>query len=94
MDAHPEEVRKTVVDRYLAGHKMADIMRDTGVSKPTIYAYIRKAGYSPARRVRSAPLHARDLMEQLAEAHKEIGKLQSELDRCQADLAKARSRKR
>jgi transposase len=94
MDAHPEKLRKQIVDRYLAGHKMADIQRDTGVSKPTIYAYIRKAGYSPARRVRSAPLHARDLMEQLADAHKEIGRLQSELDHCNVELAKLKQRKR
>ena len=77
---HPESVKQQIIERYLAGDKIALIESSTGVSKPTIYAYIKLAGYTPSRATKTKPVHARDVMEQLAEANQEIGRLQAKLE--------------
>ena len=77
---HPESVKQQVIERYLAGEKISIIESSTGVSKPTIYTYIKLAGYTPSRATKTKPVHARDVMEQLAEANQEIGRLQAKLE--------------
>lgn len=83
-----DKLRERVLEQYLAGHKIADIVTETGVSKPTIYTWIRKQGFEPARRSRSQPLHATDLMRQLFDAHQEIGRLQERIDLLEQQLSK------
>lgn len=94
MDTHPESVKNEIIERYLAGDKIAAIEATTGVSKPTIYTYIKAAGYSPARRNRTKPVYARDVMEQLAEANQEIGRLQAKLEVAQQEIERLRKRSR
>lgn len=77
---HPESVKQQVIERYLAGEKIALIESSTGVSKPTIYTYIKLAGYTPSRATKTKPVYVRDVMEQLAEANQEIGRLQAKLE--------------
>jgi transposase-like protein len=78
--SHPESVRQQIIERYLAGDKVALIEAATGVSRPTIYTYVKDAGYTPARATKTKPVHTRDVMEQLAEANQEIGRLQAKLE--------------
>lgn len=85
-----DELRHKVVEQYLAGRKMADIVADTGVSAPTVYTWIRKDGFEPVRRARSQPLHAADLMRQLFDAHQEIGRLQERIEQLEQQLQKRR----
>lgn len=94
MDPHPEAVKNEIIERYLAGDKIAAIEQTTGVSKPTIYTYIKAAGYAPARRNRSKPVHTRDVMEQLAEANQEIGRLQAKLEIATAEIERLKKRLR
>lgn len=85
-----DELRERVLEQYLAGHKIADIVLETGVAKPTIYTWIRKQGFEPARRARSQPIHAADLMRQLFDAHQEIGRLQERVALLEQQLEKRR----
>lgn len=94
MDTHPEAVKREIVERYLAGDKIAAIEHETGVSKPTIYTYIKAAGYAPARRSKSKPVYARDVLEQLAEANQEIGRLQTRLELALSEIERLKQRKR
>lgn len=94
METHPESVKKQIIERYLAGDRIAAIEQSTGVSKPTIYAYIKAEGYTPSRSVKSKPVHARDVMEQLAEANREIGRLQERLEVANEEIERLRKRKR
>lgn len=94
MDTHPESVKRQIVERYLAGDKIAAIEHETGVSKPTIYTYIKAAGYAPARRSKTQPVHTRDVLEQLAEANQEIGRLQARLEIALAEIDRLQKRKR
>lgn len=94
MDPHPEAVKNEIIERYLAGDKIAAIESTTGVSKPTIYAYIKQAGYVPARRNKTKPVYTRDVMEQLAEANQEIGRLQARLEVAEAEIERLKKRSR
>lgn len=94
MREHSETVKATVIERYLAGEKIAAIEQTTGVSKPTIYAYIKQAGYSPSRQTKTKPVYARDVMAQLAEANQEIGRLQERLEAALAEIERLKKRKR
>ena len=85
MEAHPQDLRKQIVARYLAGEKLAAIEADTGVSRPTIYAYVKAAGYMPQRRA-NTPVHINDLMDRLAEANQTIGRLETELAAARATI--------
>lgn len=93
MDPHPQELRDKIVERYLAGERLADIEADTGVSRPTIYTYIKAAGYSPQRRTKTAPLHLRDLMDRLDEANQTIGRLEAELAMARQQIEELRATK-
>lgn len=94
MESHPESLRKQIIERYLAGDKIAAIEESTGVSKPTIYDYIKAEGYAPARRVKTKPVYTRDVMEQLAEANQEIGRLQAKLEIAEKEIQRLKQRKR
>ena len=89
-----DELRQRVVEQYLSGRKLADIVLETGVSKPTVYTWLRQDGFEPVRRARSQPLHASDLMRQLFEAHQEIGRLQERIEALEQQLQKRSQRKR
>ena len=93
-EPHPESVRQQIIERYLAGDKIALIESSTGVSKPTIYTFIRDAGYTPARKTKTKPVYARDVMEQLAEANQEIGRLQAKLEIAYEEIERLKKRRR
>lgn len=93
-EPHPESVRQQIIERYLAGEKIALIEADSGVSKPTIYAYIKDAGYTPSRKTKTKPVYARDVMEQLAEANQEIGRLQAKLEIAYEEIERLKKRRR
>ena len=91
--SHPESVRQQIIERYLAGDKVALIEASTGVSRPTIYTYVKDAGYTPARATKTKPVHTRDVMEQLAEANQEIGRLQAKLEIAYEEIERLKKRK-
>ena len=91
---NPESVKQQIIERYLAGDKIAVIESSTGVSRPTIYTYIKDAGYTPARATKTKPVHTRDVMEQLAEANQEIGRLQARLEIAYEEIERLKKRKR
>lgn len=93
-ERHPESVRQQIIERYLAGEKIALIESSTGVSKPTIYTFIREAGYTPSRKTKTKPVYARDVMEQLAEANQEIGRLQAKLEVAYEEIERLKKRRR
>lgn len=93
-EPHPDSVKQLIIERYLAGDKIAAIESQTGVSRPTIYAYIKSAGYTPARGTKTKPVHTRDVMEQLAEANQEIGRLQAKLEVAYEEIERLKKRKR
>lgn len=92
--SNPESVKQLIIERYLAGDKIAVIESSTGVSRPTIYTYIKDAGYTPARATKTKPVHTRDVMEQLAEANQEIGRLQAKLEIAYEEIERLKKRKR
>lgn len=92
--SHPESVRQQIIERYLAGDKIALIESSTGVSKPTIYTFIKDAGYTPSRKTKTKPVYARDVMEQLAEANQEIGRLQAKLEVAYEEIERLKKRRR
>lgn len=92
-ERHSESVKRQIIERYLAGEKIALIEADSGVSKPTIYAYIKDAGYAPSRG-KTKPVYARDVMEQLAEANQEIGRLQAKLEIAYEEIERLKKRRR
>jgi hypothetical protein len=91
--SHPESVRQQIIERYLAGDKITVIESATGVSRPTIYTYIKDAGYTPARATKTKPVHTRDVMEQLAEANQEIGRLQARLEIAYEEIERLKKRR-
>lgn len=93
MNSHPESLKRQVIERYLAGDKIAVIEQSTGVTRPTIYAYLKAEGYAPSRS-KTKPVHTRDVMEQLAEANQEIGRLQARLEIANEEIERLRKRKR
>jgi transposase-like protein len=86
---HPDEVRQQVIDLYLAGKKLSDIIMETGVSRPTVYWMLHQAGINPNRRGSSTAAAQAvrqevgaeppgELLDRLMAAERTIGQLQAE----------------
>ncbi len=78
----PPRTQKKIVKMYQDGERVADIVAETGVSRPTIYWILRTEGVKPRRHVRDDVVTAAELAEMLRETEREIGRLQSELEHC------------
>lgn len=46
MNKHPEEVKVTVVNRYLNGEQISKISKSLNVSRTTVYAWIQQRNNS------------------------------------------------
>jgi len=75
-----ENTRDAVVELYVSGTKIDDIVAETDVKRPTIYYILRQRGLRPTRTARNIPgpdLH--DLQAQLNGTQREVGKLEYQL---------------
>lgn len=88
MEAHPQELKDRAIERYMAGDKIADIETELEVTRPTIYKWIKDAGMQPTRRNKTAPLHVRELIDQIVEANQSIGRLETELETARAEIVR------
>lgn len=90
----PEDVYDKVVEMYLAGARLKDITAETGVPRPTIYWALQKRGLRPSRsQPNPQEITTSQVLEQLAAANREIGKLQAQLAERDAEIARLKSRK-
>lgn len=92
MDDPDEQVRDRVVELYLEGKRVVDITQATGYSRPQVYWILRQRGVVPNRQKGGAarePASTMELIEALAAAERENGRLQAEVERLQAMLDEA-----
>jgi uncharacterized protein YerC len=80
---HTEEARARVIEMYQTGHKLAEITRETGVPRATIYWILRREGISTNRVARTTDeaLGMSEVLDALRRAEQEIGRLNGELAR-------------
>lgn len=80
---HSEETRQHVIALYQSGHKLADITRETGVPRATIYWILKREGIRTDRVARSADeaLSMSEVLEALRRSEQEVGRLTVELER-------------
>lgn len=90
---HSKQLRDQVIERYLAGDRLRDIESETGVTRPTIYLWLKSEGHNPSRRQKTAPLHVRQMLEQLAEANQRIGHLEAELEAARAEIVRLKAKR-
>jgi orotate phosphoribosyltransferase-like protein len=77
-----DALKDRVVELYKAGAKTADITEETGVPRPTIYWILNERGVRPSRTKRQAEgVDVAQVLEQLAAAEREIGRLTEALAR-------------
>jgi hypothetical protein len=95
MTGTDDEVYDKVVEMYQAGARLKDITAVTGVPRPTIYWALQKRGLKPSRERRSVEeVNTSQVLEQLAAANREIGRLTTLLEQAVAEIARLKSRKR
>lgn len=95
MTGTDDEVYDRVVAMYLQGARLKDITAETGVPRPTIYWALQKRGLKPSREKRNVEeVNTSQVLEQLAAANREIGRLTTLLEQREAELARLKSRKR
>lgn len=75
----PDSTRDLIATMYQNGERVSDIVKETGVSRPTIYWILRTKGVRPQRDTRDDQLSAAELAEMLRQAEREIGRLQEQL---------------
>jgi hypothetical protein len=96
-EEYPDATRQEVIDLYLAGKKLGEIVAATDVSRPTIYWMLHQAGITPNRQKPSRAAidaarevagvgPATDLLERLLAAERTIGQLQAENEALRAQL--------
>jgi transposase-like protein len=80
---HSEETRQQVINLYQEGHRLADITRETGVPRATIYWILKREGIRTDRVARSGDemLSMGDVLEALRRSEQEVGRLTAELER-------------
>lgn len=75
----PDAVLDDAVARYQAGERIADIIEATGVSRSHLYWVLRRRGIKAGRRAPQGEVDVASLLERLAAAEREVGRLQAEL---------------
>jgi hypothetical protein len=81
-DPNTEKIHDQVVKMYKAGERLSDITDKTGVPRPTVYWILQKRGIRPSRtKPMGEEITTSEVLEQLAAANREIGKLQAEIER-------------
>ena len=88
MEAHAQDIKNRALQRYMAGDKIADIETELGVTRPTIYKWLKDAGTQPTRRNKTAPLHVRELIDQIAFANQTVGRLKAELEAARSEIVR------
>lgn len=83
-----EDPYDKVVSMYQSGARLVDITRETGVPRPTIYWALRQRGITPSRLKNVEEVTVQQVLEQLAAANREVGKLQARIEGLEAQLAK------
>ena len=80
---HSEETRQQVIALYQEGHRLADITRETGVPRATIYWILKREGIRTDRVARSGDemLSMSDVLDALRRSEQEVGRLMAELER-------------
>lgn len=77
-----DDLKDKVVDLYKSGTKTAEITEQTGVPRPTIYWILNERGIRPSRTKRAPQGVDQDqLLERLAAAEREVGRLTELLQR-------------
>lgn len=77
-----DQTKDQVVAMYLAGTKTADITKQTGVPRPTIYWILNERGVRPSRTKRhSEEVNVDQVLERLAATEREVGRLNEALER-------------
>jgi len=77
-----DATKDQVVDLYKAGTKTEEITHITGVPRPTIYWILEQRGIKPSRTRRAAPeINVDQVLERLAAAEREVGRLTEALER-------------
>lgn len=77
-----DSTKDEVVRLYQAGVKTQDITDQTGVPRPTIYWILNERGVRPSRTKRAPDgIDTAQVLERLAAAEREIGRLTAELAR-------------
>lgn len=73
----PTEVKDRVIELYLEGAKLDDIVTDTGVSRATVYYLLQSRGIKPSRRTRTTDpsVKLQDVIDQLVAAEKRNAQL-------------------
>lgn len=95
MSGADDEVYDRVIEMYQSGARLKDITEATGVPRPTIYWALQKRGLRPTRtKTQTEDISAAQVLEQLAAANREIGRLQTLLDEREEEIAKLKERRR
>ena len=80
-----DSTKDQVVDLYKQGVKTQQITEQTGVARPTIYWILNERGVRPSRTRRAADgIDTAQVVQQLAAAEREIGRLTESLARAEA----------
>ena len=80
-----DQIKDKVVELYKQGVKTQEITNQTGVERPTIYWILNERGVRPSRTRRQAEgLDVNQVLEQLAAAERENGRLTEALSRATA----------
>jgi transposase-like protein len=85
---YTDEQKDQVIELYRAGVKGDEISRRTGVPRPTVYLLLEQRGIKPGRRkvMESRQMDTMQLMEQLSERDRLIGRLQHEIEQLKQRL--------
>lgn len=96
-----DEDRDKIVSMYKAGSRIADITRETGRPRPTIYWVLQQKGVHPGRIHRPSQTEVsveqmldrwRDCIAENAVLKADLSKVMAERDNARAALSKARKR--
>jgi AcrR family transcriptional regulator len=86
-DDRTEDTYDRVVELYMSGARLKDITAETGVPRPTIYYALRKRGLTPTRtKASDETITVSDVLQQLAAANREIGRLQARLEQLEGGI--------
>ena len=80
---HTEQTRARVIEMYQAGHKLADITRETGVPRATVYWILDREGIKTNRtsRGKDDAVSLTEVLDSLRRSEQEVGRLTAELER-------------
>jgi transposase-like protein len=88
-----DEVKDRVVELYLSGAKLNEILDATGVIRPTVYWILEKRGIKPSRqRAKPAEVNTDHLLQRLDAQARQIGHLEEQLAAKDAAIAELLSR--